>query len=593
MSDPEGSRKLQAIVAADVAGYSRLMQDDDAATVAMLEACRSVFREKIEAGRGRVVDMAGDSVLAVFEAATQAVTAATEIQAEIARRNEAVPEARRMRFRIGVNLGEVIEQPDGTVYGDGVNVAARLESISEPGGLCISGTVHDEVKNRLKAVFEFLGEQQVKNMAEPVRAFRVRPDSARDAAAAMAGASEAASGLALPDKPSIAVLPFDNMSGDPEQEFFADGVVEAVTATLSRIRSFFVIARNSAFRYKGRAIDVALVGKELGVRYVLEGSVQKAGGRVRITVQLIDVTSGAHVWADRVDGTLEDVFELQDRITERVAGAIQPSIRLAEIERARRKRPQDLGAYDYTMRAMPHVWALEKEASETALDLLGQALAIDPAYPLALSLAGWCHAQRSVYNWTDDIGQARGDALKHAEKSAELGGEDPMILAVLGAVHTVLRNQGTARVMLERAVAIDPNAAWAWSRLGWVENYSDRPERALPHFERALRLSPLDPMNFNNYVGMGSAHEVAQRYDDAVAMYRRALQERPHASWILRNLVTSLAGAGRMEEAASELRALLIAYPDLTVSKFRKAMVFSPTVMDIMCANLRKVGLPQ
>ncbi len=459
MSDPEGSRKLQAIVAADVAGYSRLMQEDDAATVATLEACRSVFREKIEAGRGRVVDMAGDSVLAVFEAATQAVTAATEIQAEIARRNEAVPEARRMRFRIGVNLGEVIEQPDGTVYGDGVNVAARLESISEPGGLCISGTVHDQVKNRLKAVFEFLGEQQVKNMAEPVRAFRVRPDSARDAAAAAAGASEVASGLALPDKPSIAVLPFDNMSGDPEQEFFADGVVEAVTATLSRIRSFFVIARNSAFRYKGRAIDVAQVGKELGVRYVLEGSVQKAGGRVRITVQLIDVTSGAHVWADRVDGTLEDVFELQDRITERVAGAIQPSIRLAEIERARRKRPQDLGAYDYTMRAMPHVWALEKEASETALELLGQALAIDPAYPLALSLAGWCHAQRSVYNWTDDIGQARGDALKHAEKSAELGGEDPMILAVLGAVHTVLRNQGTARVMLERAVAIDPNAA--------------------------------------------------------------------------------------------------------------------------------------
>ncbi|HEX7954187.1 MAG TPA: tetratricopeptide repeat protein, partial [Burkholderiales bacterium] len=436
-----------------------------------------------------------------------------------------------------------------------------------------------------------LGEQQVKNMAEPVRAFRVRPDSARDAAAADTG--EAASGLALPDKPSIAVLPFDNMSGDPEQEFFADGVVEAVTATLSRIRSFFVIARNSAFRYKGRAIDVAQVGKELGVRYVLEGSVQKAGGRVRITVQLIDVTSGAHVWADRVDGTLEDVFELQDRITERVAGAIQPSIRLAEIERARRKRPQDLGAYDYTMRAMPHVWALEKEASEAALELLGQALAIDPTYPLALSLAGWCHAQRSVYNWTDDIDLARSDALRHAEKAAELGGEDPLILAVLGAVHTVLRNQGTARVMLERAVAIDPNAAWAWSRLGWVENYSDRPERALPHFERALRLSPLDPMNFNNYVGMGSAHEVAGRYDEAVAMYRRALQERPHASWILRNVVTSLAGAGRMEEAAIELRALLVAYPDLTVTKFRKAMVFSPAAMDRMCANLRKVGMPE
>lgn len=592
MSDPEGSRKLQAIVAADVAGYSRLMQDDDEATVATLETYRGVFREKIEARRGRVVDMAGDSVLAVFEAATEAVNTILEIQSEIARRNEALSEARRMRFRIGINLGEVIERPDGTVYGDGVNVAARLESIGEPGGICIAGTVYDQVKNRLKAVFEFLGEQQVKNMAEPVRAFRIRPDAQGEVAAAAPTTHDATPELALPDKPSIAVLPFDNMSGDPEQEFFADGVVEAVTATLSRIRSFFVIARNSAFRYKGRAVDVAQVGKELGVRYVLEGSVQKAGGRVRIIVQLIDVTSGAHVWADRVDGTLEDVFELQDRITERVAGAIQPSIRLAEIERARRKRPQDLGAYDHTMRAMPHVWVLEKDASEKALELLGLALAIDPEYPLALSLASWCHAQRSVYNWTDDIDLARSDALRHAEKAAELGGEDPLILAVLGAAHTVLRNHGTARVMLERAVAIDPNAAWAWSRLGWVENYSDRPERAIAHFERALRLSPLDPMNFNNFVGMGSAHEVAGRYDEAVAMYRRALQERPHAYWILRNLVSALAGAGRMDEAAAEFNRLMAAYPDLTVTKFRNAMVFSPATMGRMCGNLKKIGLP-
>ena len=592
MSDPEGSRKLQAIVAADVVGYSRLMLDDDEATVATLETYRSVFREKIEAHRGRVVDMAGDSVLAVFEAATEAVSTTFEIQSEIAERNEALPEARRMRFRIGINLGEVIERPDGTVYGDGVNVAARLESIGEPGGICIAGTVHDQVKNRVEAVFEFLGEQQVKNMAEPVRAFRIRPVAQGEVAVAVPTADGTAPALALPDKPSIAVLPFDNMSGDPEQEFFADGVVEAVTATLSRIRSFFVIARNSAFRYKGRSVDVGQVGKELGVRYVLEGSVQKSGGRVRITVQLIDVTSGAHVWADRVDGTLEDVFELQDRITERVAGAIQPSIRLAEIERARRKRPQDLGAYDHAMRAMPHVWALEKDASEKALEFLEKALAIDPEYSLALSLASWCHAQRAVYNWDDDIDLARSNALRHAEKAAELGGEDPLILAVLGAAHTVMRNHGTARVMLERAVAIDPNAAWAWSRLGWVETYSDRPERAVAHFERALRLSPLDPMNFNNYVGMGSAHEVAGRYGEAIAMYRRAVQERPHAYWILRNLVSALAGAGHMEEAAAEFERLMAAYPDLTVTKFRNAMVFSSATIDRMCGSLRKVGLP-
>jgi adenylate cyclase len=294
-----------------------------------------------------------------------------------------------------------------------------------------------------------------------------------------------------------------------------------------------------------------------------------------------------------VDGTLEDVFDLQDKITERVAGALQPSIRLAEIERARRKRPQDLGAYDYTMRAMPLVWVLEKGASAEALALLDQALAIEPEYPLALSLAGWCYAQRSVYGWTDDVASARRDALKHAEKAAELGSDDPLILAVLGAVHCFLRNIGTARVMLERAVTLDPNSAWSWSRLGWVENYSDRPERAVPHFERALRLSPLDPMNFNNYVGMGSASEVAERYDDAVAFYRRALQERPHAEWILRSLVSALAGAGRMDEAAVELKRLMVAYPDLTVARFKEAMVFTPATLERMAANLRKVGLPE
>ena len=591
MADLEGSRKLEAILAADVAGYSRLMQDDDEATVATLEAYRVVFREKIEAHHGRVVDMAGDSVLAVFKAATEAVSTTVEIQSELAQRNEALPEVRRMRFRIGVNLGEVIERSDGTVYGDGVNIAARLQSIGDPGGICISGGIYDHLKSRLKAVFELLGEQRVKNMAEPVRAFRIRLDGLGEVAGPAAPTSTTPA-LALPDKPSIAVLPFDNMSGDPEHEFFADGMVEAITATLSRIRSFFVIARNSAFRYKGHAIDVSQVGKELGVRYVLEGSVQKAGGRVRITVQLIDVTSGAHVWADRFDGTLEDVFDLQDRITERVAGALQPSIRLAEIERARRKRPQDLGAYDYTMRAMPLVWVLEENARDEALGLLAQALATEPEYPLALSLTAWCYAQGLVYNWIDDIESARSNALKHAEKAAELGSDDPLILAVLGAVHCFLRNNGTARIMLERAVTLDPNAAWAWSRLGWVENYSDRPERAVAHFERALRLSPLDPINFHNYVGMGSASEVAERYDDAVAFYRRALQERPHATWILRNLVSTLAGAGRMDEAAVQFKRLMAAYPDLTVTKFKEAMVFSPVTLDRMGANLKKAGLP-
>lgn len=412
------------------------------------------------------------------------------------------------------------------------------------------------------------------------------------APAAAAGAAAAASPAVGHVGPSLVVLPFQNMSTAPELEFFADGVVEAMTATLSRIRAFFVISRNSAFRYKGRVVNVTEVSRELGVRYVLEGSVQKAGNRVRITVQLIDAVNDAHVWADRVDGTLDDIFDLQDRITEQVAGALQPSIRLAEIERARRKRPQELGAYDYTLRAMPFAWALERESSGTALELLAQALAIDPEYPLALSLAGWCHAQQKAYNWTADIDTARQQALAHADKAAQLGGEDPLILAALGAVHSMLRNQGTARVMLERAVSLDPNSAWGWSRLGWVELYSDNLDRALENFERALRLSPLDPMNFNNLVGIGNVHQIAGRYAEAVTFLQRALEERPNALWILRNTVASLAGAGRIEEAKLAAARLREAYSDSSITTFRKGLPLSEAALDRMVPLWRAAGLP-
>jgi adenylate cyclase len=388
-------------------------------------------------------------------------------------------------------------------------------------------------------------------------------------------------------------LPFDNMSAETGQDYLADGIVEAITAALSRIKSFFVIARNSAFTYKGRSANVRDIGRELGVAYLLEGSVQKGGNRLRITVQLIETESGAHVWSSRYDGTMDDIFDLQDRITEQLAGAIQPSIRIAEIERSRRKRPQDLGSYDYTMRAMPHVWALEKEESAKAVELLDKALAIDPNYPLALSLAGWCHAQRSVYNWVDDIAEAQAKARSLAERAAELSGDDPIILAVLGAVHSFLRNYGTARILLDRALALDPNAAWAWQRLGWAENYSDRPKEALGHFERAIRLSPLDPMNFNNYVGMGAAHELMEEYEQAVVLLRRALEERPNAKWIYRSLTNALSGAGRMEEAQAAYAELMRAYPGLTVARFKQAMVFSPASLERMAVNLRKLGLPE
>jgi adenylate cyclase len=409
---------------------------------------------------------------------------------------------------------------------------------------------------------------------------------------AVASVSVAEAPPSLPSKPSIAVLPFSNMSSESDQGYLADGIVEAITAALSRVRSFFVIARASAYAYKGRTTNVCEIGRQLGVGYVLEGSVQKAGPRIRINLQLVETEGGANVWTGRHDGTLDDIFDLQDRITEQVAGALQPSIRIAEIERSRRKRPQELGAYDYAMRAMPHVWVLEAEESAKALDLLDKALEIDPDYPLALSLAAWCHGQRLVYNWANDTEEGRALALKLAERAAELSGDDPLILAVLGAVHTFLHNLGAARILLERAVTIDPNAAWAWSRLAWTDAYTDRPVEAIENFERALRLSPLDPMNFNNWVGIGSAHEVQGDLEKAIAFYRRGLSERPHAEWLYRHLASALAGLGRMDEARQAYAQMLRAYPDMTATKFRAAMVFSPQVLDRMVENLKTLGLP-
>ena len=580
------------MLAADVAGYSRLMGRDEERTLEQLKALRRTLVDPaIAVHRGRIVKSTGDGLLAEFASAVDAVRFAAELQQTMAKENAAVPAELRIEFRIGIHVGDIIIDEED-IFGDGVNIAARLEGIAAPGGVCISDDAQRQIRGKVDVLFEDMGPQALKNISEPMRSWRLQFGD-QGSAVQPSSPAFAAQPLALPDKPSIVVLPFDNMSAEPGQDYLADGIVEAITAALSRIRSFFVIARSSAFTYKGRATNARDIGRELGVAYLLEGSVQKIGSRLRIIVQLIETEAGAHVWSSRYDGTMDEFFDLEDRITEQVAGALQPSVRIAEIERSRRKRPQDLGSYDYTMRAMPHVWALEKEESARAIELLEKALAIDPKYPLALSLAGWCHAQRSVYNWSDDLAESQLKAQSLAEQAAQMSGDDPIILAVLGTVHTFLRNHGTARVLLERAVTIDPNAAWAWSRLGWVECYADQSEKSIENFERALRLSPIDPMNFNNYVGMGSAHEIAQEYDQAVGFYRRALQERPNATWIYRNLAACLAGAGRMEEAKQVFAEMIRSYPDLTISKFKQAMVFTPGTLERMAANLRKLGLPE
>jgi len=573
-------------MSADIAGYSRLMGSDETGTLAMLKAIRSeIFTPTVAAHRGRVVKFMGDGALVEFMSVVDAVACAVAIQKALAERNAKAEQNDRVLLRIGVNLGDIIIE-GRDIYGDGVNVAARLQAVAQAGGVALSPTAHDLAVGKIGVSFVNGGVQSLKNIATPMRIWRWTPDDAPAEASHPSAAPE------LPDKPSIAVLPFNNMSSDADQEYFADGVVESITAALSRIRSFFVIARNSAFAYKGRAVNVQDIGRELGVAYVLEGSVQRAGNRVRITVQLIETAGGAHLWADKYDGSLDDIFDLQDIITEKVAGALQPSIRLAEVQRARRKPPQFLSAYDYTMRAIRHVWMLEKAEADRALELLEQALKADPEYPLALALAAWCWAQRSVYNWVDDAETARKEATSLAEQAANLSSDDPLILAILGAVHTFARNYGAARVLLERAVQLDPNSAWALSRLGWLETYTDHPEAARPHFERAMRLSPLDPMNFNNLVGLASTYQVAGDDEEAANLFLRALQERPNAHWIHRNLAPALLGAGRAAEAAASLDTLMAAYPGMTLRKFRNAMVFPKRMLDRVEKQLQELGVP-
>lgn len=578
-------RRLAAILAADVVGYSRLMDEDEAGTLDVLKAHRhDLFEPEIAKRGGRIVKLMGDGALVEFNSVVDAVESALAIQRALARQNG------KIALRIGINLGDVIIEGDD-IYGDGVNIAARLEQMAESGGIAVSDDVWRHSRGKMDAIFDDLGDKEIKNIKQPIRVWSWRPETKEQPGRDTAPAERPA--LDLPDKPSIAVLPFDNMSGDADQEYFADGVVEALTAALSRIRTFFVIARNTSFTYKGKPKNVLDIGRELGVRYLLEGSVQRAGGKVRITVQLIETEAGAHVWAEKYDGSLDDIFDLQDRITEQVAGAISPSIRLAEIDRSGRKRPQELGAYDYTMRAFRHVWALEEEEAARALELLDEAMAIEPDYPLALALAAWCHAQSSVYNWTKDIASAKAKALRLAESAAAISSDDPLILTVLGTVHTFARHFGAARVLLERALTLDPNSAWAWSRLGWLDNYADRPVEAREKFEKALRLSPLDPMNFNIYVGLASARQISGDDAGASEMFLRALDERPNAMWVHRNLAAALLGAGRKQEAQASKQALMKAYPDMSVQRFKEAMVFSPAVLDRIGRQLSELGVPE
>jgi adenylate cyclase len=580
-------RRLVAIFAADVAGYSRLIEQDEVGTLGILAAHREVMDRLIAQHRGRIANTAGDSVLAEFPSAVDAVQCAVETQAALQNRNDNLPQERRVSFRVGVHVGDVVVN-ESDLLGDAVNIAARLQALAEPGGVCLSEAAQQYVRKSLHIMVDDLGPQAVKNIEEPIRAFAVR--SIERSTSLPHGLRQS---LALPDKPSIAVLPFTNLSGNPEQDYFADGIVEEITAALSRVRSLFVIARNSTFTYKGRAVDVRHVGHQLGIRYVLEGSVRAAGNRLRIIAQLVDATDGSHIWADRYEGELSDIFDLQDRVTEAIVGAIEPTITLSEIERSKRKRPENLDAYECAMRALPAVWSQDPEVTAEGLRSAERAIALDPGYPFPRALAAWCYAQRVTYMRTLNPAEDRAKALRLAREAASLDSHDPLVLTVLSAAYAIVGQVDLGLTAIKNALALDPNSAWAWLRSGWLHNYAQQPDTAIEHFQRAMRLSPLDPMRFNALAGIGAAHFRKGQYDEAARWFEQALRERPDALWTCRGLAAAYAHAGRLEEAKQTVARFLEAYPGMTVSKAIAAAPNAAAVNERIAEGLRKAGLPE
>ena len=607
MSDSELKQRLAAILAADVAGYSRLMAANERATVAALDAARRVFRSAIESNQGRVIDMAGDSVLAVFETAVGAVTSALAVQQELHASSSVVPEDRRMDFRIGVHLGDLIEKADGTVYGDGVNIAARLQALAEPGGITVSESIRTAVKGKVGASFEDRGEQQVKNIAEPVHVFAIAPAEGTPGPGVAAAAPATALTRAtqpLPDRPSLAVLPFSNLSGDPEQEYFADGMVEEIITALARMGAFFVIARNSSFVYKGKAVDIKQVGRELGVSYVLEGSVRKSGNRVRITGQLIEAENGRHVWADRFEGTLEDVFELQDRITESIVLAIEPSMRRAEIERARVKPAANLQAYDLLLRALPGLspGSTKAEKDETS-SFIRRALEMDPHYSLAKALGAFACLQRLSDGYGDAEDVKAG--LRYADEALAEKNDDPTVLSFAGlalgslgyralGIRVLGFRYDEAERAIDRALSLSPNLLMVQFCAGMIRSFVGKGDAALDHFTRAMRISPLDPGMAAFIFGTGMAHLISGGYDEALAAAQRAVQESPGFASGHRLMVMALGELGRIEEAKLAAQRMLELAPDFTVSRYLSVSPFkNPEFRKRGAEIYRAVGVPK
>jgi TolB-like protein/class 3 adenylate cyclase len=592
LSEDRVERRLAAILAADVAGYSRLMGVDEAGTLARLKAHRrELIDPSVTEHKGRIVKTTGDGLLIEFASIVDAVQCAVEVQAAMAERNAEVPAERRIEFRIGINLGDIIIDEDD-IFGDGVNIAARLEALAAPGGICVNRVVRDQVRDKLDIAFEDMGEQQVKNIARPVRAFRVVAEGR-----AAPGSSGPPPPLAAADKPSLAVLPFQNMSGDPEQEYFADGMVEEITTAIARLPWLFVIARNSAFAYKGKPVDVKQVARELGVRYVLEGSVRKGGNRVRIAGQLIDTATGGHIWVDRFDGALDDIFELQDQVASSVVGAIVPKLRQSEIERATRKPTDSLDAYDLYLRAIAQFHKYNEESMREAVALAKHALAIDPSYAPAAAMIGLCRVRQRMQGLGAVSEEEIAEAVLAAKQAIEAGRDEPDALSMAGSTISFLAGEhATAMEAIDRALALNPNSAEAWSVRGWVLGWQNRPDAAIEAHQEAIRLSPLDPLAYSSTGGLAFAHMEAERYEEAIEWADRTLLAQPRYIPAMRIKLVCLAYLGRAGEAKDWLTRVLAAQPGLTIASWKAsfaAKVFPPEILTLYADGLRKAGVPE
>jgi adenylate cyclase len=575
-------RRLAAILAADVAGYSRLMGADEEGTLERLKALRrELFDPKIAEHHGRIVKTTGDGLLVEFASVVDAVRCAVAVQQAMPERNTGVAADSRIELRIGINLGDVIVEGDD-LYGDGVNIAARIEALADAGGVFVSNTVHDHVRDRLPFVFEDLGEQHVKNITRPVRVYRVRlegphpspPPQAGEGSAfgARVGAPAEPPALVLPDKPSIAVLPFANMSGVPEQEYFVDGMVEEIITALSRIRWLFVIARNSSFTYKGQVVDVKQVGRELGVRYVLEGSVRKAGNRVRITGQLIDIETAAHLWADRFDGSLENVFDLQDKVASSVVGVIEPALQAAETARSVRLPTNDLTAYDLYLRAYAMLFPTRQ--SPEALRLLEQAIGRDPRYGAALAYAALCCLFLLIDGRSEHAEADRLKGVDFARRALEVAGDDPGILAnAAQALSYFGEDIGAMIALVDHAIALNPNYARGWHISATLRNWAGQFDLAMEHENAALRLSPRARVG-STFFMMGFAHFMGTRFDEAVPKLLLAIQDEPNFPYPYRTLAACYAHMGRLQEArevVARLRAITsVVIPDASDTRNAK-----------------------